>query len=343
VTGGSARGVCNGDSGGPLLVTVGNCERREARVLSTLAKGCTGGGFYTNVASGANHDWLYQQIPDLDNPQPEPGRFDPTIPPLPSFVYAVQADGSLLCYRHDGYLSGAGANDGAWQYGNAVGRGWQDFKQVFSVSGAIYAITQDGQLLWYRHNGFNNCAGLSVPGSWDGSATVGTDCQNFAAVIPMTTSSGSGGYIYAITTTGDLLEYQNTGYSNGTPFWRGPFTVGTGWNSFKSVFAGGDGVLYGIKADGTLMWYRHEGMVDGTFRWSGPRVVGTGWQYFTKVFSTADGVIYAIQDDGTLLWYRHLGITDGTFRWAGPNVVGTGWQNFQSVFLRSPAPASPVN
>lgn len=361
VTGGSARGICNGDSGGPLLVTVGNGERRQAGVASTGAFSCTGGGAYTNVAEGAEHDWLYQQIPDLDNPQPEPGRFDPNIPPTPATVYGVKPDGSLACYRHNGYLNGAGLAQGAWQYGTTVStqwmdseqvvdlrtgriswvpvaRSWQDFKQVFSVSGAIYGIATDGRMFWFRHNGFNDCSA----GAWEGGVRVGAGWEGFTAVIPMTTSSGAGGYVYAINASGDLLEYRHIGWDNGARAWDPPHTVGYGWGGFKSVFAGGDGVLYAIQNDGALLWYRHDGMSDGTFRWTGPTLVGSGWQSFTSVFSSADGVIYATQDDGTLVWYRHLGITDGTFQWTSPNVVSTGWQIFTSVFLRSAAPASPV-
>lgn len=202
----------------------------------------------------------------------------------PPDIYAISSDGTLNCYQHDGYLTGATV----WQndHGLAVGTGWNNFKQVFSAAGAIYAIQPDGTLLWDQHNGSATCAAQP----WTGPLTVGSGWQNYKQVFPMTTSTGSGAVIYA------------------------------------------------IQSDGTLQWYKHLGSADGSAGWSGPNNVGSGWQNYKQVFSTDDGVIYAVQSDGTLQWFKHLGYAVGDTSWSGPLVIGSGWQNYLRAFLGSPAP-----
>jgi hypothetical protein len=263
------------------------------------------------------------------------------IAPTPGFIYGITANGDLHCYRHNGYLTGAGLDAGAWQYGNTVGTGWKaGLKEVFSGSGAIYAIRDDGSLRWYRHNGFNDCSP-----SWDGGREVGVGWQAFQHVFAMSGSApGTGGVIYGIKPDGTLLWYRHLCYESGqgleTPgCWAGGKAVGVGWQSFRQVFSGGDGVIYGIKQDGTLQWYRHNGFTTGAGldtpgAWEGPVDVGVGWQGFTHVFAGGSkGVIYGIKADGALQWYRHHGYTSGSGletpgAWEGPKQVGVGWNAF---------------
>ena len=137
--------------------------------------------------------------------------------------------------------------------------------------------------------------------------------------------------LYTITQDGSLRWYRHTGRSRLAFEWDDAKVVGSGWQSFRSVFGGGDGVVYAIQPDGVLQWYYHDGRNQGTFNWQGPKQVGTGWQVYRQVLAGDGGVIYGITSDGKLVWWRHLGRRDGTFRWQGPFQVGTGWNSFTTV------------
>jgi len=276
-------------------------------------------------------------------------------------IYAIDAKGNLYCYHHTGWLTG----DFTWQNGNVVGIGWNGFTHVFAGSGAIYAITPDGTLLWYKHDGENTCEGLNTPGAWEGPKVVGTGWDAFKEVF-----AGSGGIIYAINWAGQLLEYKHLGYQTGDFTWQGPTVVsdeqfaasdgtlhtgGLVWADYKQVFAGDDGAIYAIDKAGDLLWYKNFGWSDGYDEWSGPIFVSQGWGNYAQVFAAPDGVIYAITRTtsltaggatrvggrivrgGQLLWFKDLaydgyaeeGLPDN---WQGPKVVGQGWQSFTSVF-----------
>lgn len=137
--------------------------------------------------------------------------------------------------------------------------------------------------------------------------------------------------LYTITPDGALKWYRHTGRSRLLFQWDDPKVVGSGWQSFRTVFGGGDGVIYAIQPDGVLRWYYHDGRNQGTFQWQEAKQVGSGWQVYRQVIAGEGGVIYGITSDGKLMWYRHLGRRDGTFRWQGPFQVGTGWHSFTTV------------
>jgi len=52
----------------------------------------------------------------------------------------------------------------------------------------IYAITAEGELVWYEHVGFNTGAGLRDVGSWNGRTTVNHDFGQYTRVF----SGGNG-------------------------------------------------------------------------------------------------------------------------------------------------------
>src|ERR1700676_1472681 len=193
------------------------------------------------------------------------------------------------------------------------------------TNGVIYALSSNGDLLWYRHDGQADGTFRWAPGG----KKVGTGWA-FKQVF-----SGGDGVIYAITPGGDLLWYRHDGRGDGSFRWAASEgkKVGSGWN-FEQVFSGGGGVIYAITESGDLLWYRHDGRDDGSFRWAAPegKKVGTGWN-FPQVFSGGGGVIYAVTSNYELLWYRHDGHDDGSFRWAAPEgkKVGSGW-DFKHLF-----------
>jgi hypothetical protein len=74
-------------------------------------------------------------------------------------IYAIQQNGDLLWYRHDGWGDGSGK----WTSGGIgapVGSGWGPATQVFpGGNGVIYAVQENGDLLWYRHDDWDDGGG----------------------------------------------------------------------------------------------------------------------------------------------------------------------------------------
>ena len=218
-----------------------------------------------------------------------------------------------------------------------VGNGWQSFREVMPAGlSGVYALTTDGKLLWYRHNGF-------IDGSmkWDGARQVGWGWGNFRQIIPM-----GDGIIYAITLGGSLEWRRHAGYLDGrgpeSPgAWEGPKSVGSGWGDFKQVFAGGEGVIYAVTNAGVLKWYRNKNYMIGVRDWEGPKDVGTGWQNFKTIFSPGEGIIYAMRPTGELVWYKHDGYKDGSMRWQQPVQIAADWKDFLFVFPRMTGTYTP--
>ncbi len=106
-------------------------------------------------------------------------------------IYAITPEGKLLWYKHNFYKYGVGSEGQgrggltAWEGPKEVGRGWQNFKHVFATSeGVIYAVTREGKLLWYKHQGYLN--GLPV---WLGPREVASaGWENFEHVFAILNS-----------------------------------------------------------------------------------------------------------------------------------------------------------
>ena len=117
---------------------------------------------------------------------------------------------------------------------------------------------------------------------WEGPKTVGTGWQSFVDVFPAgygaTGNAAYGFSLFALARDGTLKWYRHDGFADGTVKWSAPVDVGTGWNSFKKVFAGGDGVMYAIGHDGALRWYRHQDVMNAKrpARWAGLLVTRDG-------------------------------------------------------------------
>jgi hypothetical protein len=70
-----------------------------------------------------------------------------------------------------------------------VGYGWGDFTHVFAGSdGVIYAIDTAGDLLWYKHDGYQ-----TGEFSWEGPKVVGHGFGDYTQVM-----AGPQGVIYAV-------------------------------------------------------------------------------------------------------------------------------------------------
>ena len=94
----------------------------------------------------------------------------------------------------------------------------------------VYAIKPDGDMLFYKHTGFND----GSP-NWPITAKKIGNGWNFKQVF-----AGDNGAVYGIQDNGDMLFYKHAGFNDGSPSW--PIQakkIGNGWN-FKQVFAGGN-------------------------------------------------------------------------------------------------------
>jgi hypothetical protein len=145
-------------------------------------------------------------------------------------------------------------------------------------------------------------------------------------------------YLYGIDSDGALKWYSHVSVT----IRQEGKKVGSGWNSYQTVFPGGGNTIYGITPDGLLKWHKHLGFragsgLDQPGAWADSRTVGRGWNGFSQVFSGGDGVIYTITQNGTLQWRRHRGYLIGAGletagAWEGPKDVGRGWDGFSQVF-----------
>lgn len=159
-----------------------------------------GGGILYVIETGGKLRWYkhngYQTGAGMETPgawegPKEVGRgwadFKLVFPGGNGVIYAITHDGKLLWYRHNGYQTGTGLETpGAWEGSREVGRGWADFKNVFSAGdGIIYAITQEGKLIWYKHNGYLNGRGLENADAWENPKEVGRGWGKFVEVFAL--------------------------------------------------------------------------------------------------------------------------------------------------------------
>ncbi len=195
--------------------------------------------------------------------------------------------------------------------------------------GVIYAVTDTGDLLYYRDQARDGTENWAFGGT---GQKIGSGWGSFLHVF-----AGGDGVIYAITASGDLLYYRDLAV-NGTENWAFAGVgqrIGNGWGSFRQVFSGGSGIIYAVAANGDLLYYRDEHR-DGTSGWSFNGIgqnIGVGWGNFLHVFGGDKGVIYAIAPDGGLLFYRDLA-ANGTKNWAFGGFgqrIGNGWNGFWTV------------
>ncbi|MFC9599811.1 tachylectin-related carbohydrate-binding protein [Peribacillus butanolivorans] len=97
-------------------------------------------------------------------------------------------------------------------YDGVIGSGWGEFRHVFSDgNGRIYAVAQNGDLLYYRDeisNGEHHWAYGGV------GQRIGTGWGNFKHVFP-----GGDGIIYAIENNGNILYFRDLA-RDGTYHWE---------------------------------------------------------------------------------------------------------------------------
>jgi hypothetical protein len=88
-------------------------------------------------------------------------------------IYAVEGNGDLLWYGHDGFADGSPR----WRGPRLVGWGWNGFKSIFSGGEyVVYGIQPNGDLIWYRHHGASYGGDVNT---WSGQIKVNTDDTNW--------------------------------------------------------------------------------------------------------------------------------------------------------------------
>jgi len=207
-------------------------------------------------------------------------------------------------------------------------------------SGILYAIHQDGRLLFFRdlvRNGTNAPNGST---GWAGGNQIG---QHFEGIRQLV--SGGDGILYAIHDDGRLLFFRDqlrdgSNAPDGSTGWasKSGNQVGQHFEGIRQLVDGGDGILYAIHQDGRLLFFQDQlrdgsNAPDGSTGWAGGNQVGQHFEGIRQLVGGGDGILYAIHQDGRLLFFQDQlrdgsNAPDGSTGWAGGNQVG---QHFEGI------------
>jgi len=143
----------------------------------------------------------------------------------------------------------------------------------------IYAVYNNGQVVWNRHQGRDD-------GTFRWALEKGLNVANafnkmFFFRAAHVFAGGTPVIIYAIMDDGDLVWFRHDGWDDGSARWQGDQgkTVGVGWHVTAAISLRNTHYVYAVMPDGDLLWNHHAGAQDGTFRWAldTGKPVGTGW------------------------------------------------------------------
>lgn len=232
-------------------------------------------------------------------------------------LYGIYQDGKLVWYSGQGI-----AEDGGFSYweGPHPGITVSDrFHNVFPMGpyprrsqslGVIYAIDENGDVLWYRHTAEPNNA-------WEGPFTVKTGWKNQRLVF-----AGDEGVIYSVDDKGDLYwqkhhDWKDGGQEKGRQVWDEPKKV---YENFEQAAMNSNGsVANGRHADEPAC--KTKKRVDGK----------------ANIFGAGDGVIYAVDGCGYLTWFRHVDWQNGGKQWDEPTWFASVF-NVHRMFVYIPPP-----
>ena len=150
-------------------------------------------------------------------------------PSNPLQILAVRPDGVLLwnSYQGNGESDASGSTGWDSNSGNPIGRGWQNFRHLHGSGNVVFAVQQDGTLLWYRYDG-NGEADETGGTGWDPNSgnPIGRGWQGFRELFGGVSDEGGrvGHVIYGVTGDGDVLWYRYEGEG------AADVTGGTGWH-----------------------------------------------------------------------------------------------------------------
>lgn len=154
-------------------------------------------------------------------------------------IFGVAENGDLRWYGYqgDGTADETGGTGWLPNSGNIVGRGWQNFRHLHGSGSSVFAVAQDGNLLWYNYNG----GGVSDPTGgtgWHANSgnPIGNGWQGMKLLLGGVNDQGGFGHVLmGVNTDNDLLWYKYTGNGesdvSGSLGWapRSGNRIGTNW------------------------------------------------------------------------------------------------------------------
>jgi hypothetical protein len=154
-------------------------------------------------------------------------------------IFGVDEAGKLFWYSYtgEGEKDPSGTLGWAAGSGNQIGNGWSQFRQIHGSGNTIFAVHDDGRLLWYRYSGhgqpdptgnigWDTKSGNPIGNGWQGMKHV------FGGVDDI---GGFGNVIMAANEFGKLFWYKYSGSGesdiSGTKGWepQSGKAIGTGW------------------------------------------------------------------------------------------------------------------
>lgn len=181
-------------------------------------------------------------------------------------------------------------------------------------NGVIYAIQPNGDLLWYRHTGWQTAAATWASGS---GRRIGTGWHQFRTVLGSTDGS-----LYGVRADGTVqyYRYQLADATTGAGSWISGGQIGDGFDRYPRL-CGFNGAVYGQNRDGDLFLHQYDPQLK-TWTVEGRRIGTTFADCLVQ--ADTDGVIYAYRY-GTILWYRYT--ADGGWASGARFQVATGFRN----------------
>ncbi|MCP4848736.1 MAG: hypothetical protein GY899_12400, partial [Verrucomicrobiaceae bacterium] len=170
-------------------------------------------------------------------------QFKQVIPGGEGVLYGIKPNGSLVWYKHEGWLTGTpnwtSLSETVLSTGSGEGSGWAAFKHViYGGAGVFYVVSQNGQLGWYRHLGWQNGNNNWVSQSEKVLLPGGTAGSGWAAFTQV--HSASSGSLYCIKPDGSMVSYLHLGWQTGERRWKSNrervvVPEPAGWNGFRSI------------------------------------------------------------------------------------------------------------
>lgn len=130
-------------------------------------------------------------------------------------ILAVAENGDLLWYSYEGNGESDITGATGWHpnSGNPIGNGWQGFRHLHGSGNVIFAVQENGDLLWYSYEG-NGESDVTGGTGWhpNSGSAIGNGWQGFRHLFGgVTDEEGRGHVIYAVTRDHNVLWYRYDG------------------------------------------------------------------------------------------------------------------------------------
>nr|WP_052478128.1 tachylectin-related carbohydrate-binding protein [Kibdelosporangium sp. MJ126-NF4]CEL16334.1 putative secreted esterase [Kibdelosporangium sp. MJ126-NF4]CTQ94258.1 putative secreted esterase [Kibdelosporangium sp. MJ126-NF4] len=318
--------TCRGDAGGPAFRDNNGSLELVAIHGPSWQHGCLGvtetRDESTEVRVDDIHDWIRQQIPDLNiECDGEIDMFTNRGGTL--WRDKVGGDWAAKGWSPDTNLDSYGPNWLGGVYAGGNGLLWEVHKKVNASDPFA-----NGDLRLWRRNGAALAGGERVGNGW-------TRQMEF----PSTMTVDSEGRVYAINAVGELRSYV---WNDTTRTWvnAGGDLLDTGWQNYTSITGAGNGVLYARNSAGEMFRFVYD---HAARQWTQRnKSAGVGWNVFTNIFSPGGDILYALGSKHdtypALRWYRYL---PGADRWEPGDADGLGrvasWGSIWNTTYRATA------